>query len=171
MSHCRLSWGREQQFSYNAAFTTSSSLRPPNKNAVFLPNSIFSSMLPQIAAVFPIMPFCQTSLACELNRDIGKIEWFPVAHNLRLHRRDIWDVTKRNPDSAIYLFERNNSGARSVFHDWEQERGDGFSVFALCLSDPSVFELCLMKPSVFYYLIVGQFRWQAGGAPIWSHCC
>ena len=42
--------------------------------------------------------------------------------------------------------------------------GDGFSVFALCLSDPSVFELCLMKPSVFYYLIVGQFRWQAGGA-------
>ena len=44
--------------------------------------------------------------------------------------------------------------------------GDGFSVFALCLSDPSVFELCLMKPSVFYYLIVGQFRWQAGGAPI-----
>ena len=27
-----------------------------------------------------------------------------------------------------------------------------------------MFELCLMKPSVFYYLIVGQFRWQAGGA-------
>lgn len=44
--------------------------------------------------------------------------------------------------------------------------GDGFSVFALCMADPSVFELCLMKPSVFYYLIVGQFRWQAGGAPI-----
>ena len=33
-----------------------------------------SSMLPQIAAVFPIMPFCQTSLACELNRNVGKIE-------------------------------------------------------------------------------------------------
>ena len=47
-----------------------------------------------------------------------------------------------------------------------REGGVGFSVFALCLSDPSVFELCLMKPSVFYYLIVGQFRWQAGGAPI-----
>ena len=46
MSYCQLSWGREQQFSYNAAFTISQPAGRANKNAVFLPNSIFSSMHP-----------------------------------------------------------------------------------------------------------------------------
>ena len=34
MSHCQLSWGREQQFSYNAAFTTS---RPAEQKCRFSP--------------------------------------------------------------------------------------------------------------------------------------
>ena len=51
----------------------------------------------------------------------------------------------------------------------ESKRGGMGLVYlhCVCMADPSVFELCLMKPSVFYNLIVGQFRWQAGGgAPI-----
>ena len=65
MSYCQLSWGREQQFSYNAAFTTS---RPAEQKCRFSPQ--FHIFLNAPIDWSPL-PFCQTS---ELNHDRGKIE-------------------------------------------------------------------------------------------------
>ena len=88
MSHCQLSWGREQQFSYNAAFTAAR----PNKNAVFLPKSIFSSMQPWIGAdcLFAKLRFQLNWIMTE-----AKLKWLPATQDMRLHRRqkeNSWQV-------------------------------------------------------------------------------
>ena len=69
MSYCQLSWGREQQFSYNAAFTISQPAgRPGEQKCRFSPQ--FHIFLNAPIDWSPL-PFCQTS---ELNHDRGKIE-------------------------------------------------------------------------------------------------
>ena len=83
MSYCQLSWGREQQFSYNAAFTTS---RPVEQKCRFSPQ--FHIFL-NAAIDWSPLPFCQTSVALWIE-SWQRENWNDFQQN------QIWDFTQEH---------------------------------------------------------------------------